>query len=120
MYTSIWNKYLPIIRILIKRSATADQTLELNLRDFERAGLIKKSGNKFEIFFSNGRADNILFSDLAKCLASTLVQDATIKDLFLRNDYHIAMSTKYQLSIRLTRVGELVESVEEVDEVAAS
>ena len=36
MYTQIWNKYLPIIRILLKRSTGSDQTLNLNATDFER------------------------------------------------------------------------------------
>jgi len=42
MYTNIWTKYLPIIRIVMKRSLTAEQTLVLNAPDFERAGMKRK------------------------------------------------------------------------------
>ena len=37
MYTHIWKKYLPIIRILLKKSITESQVLDLNRIDFERA-----------------------------------------------------------------------------------
>ena len=46
MYTQIWSKYLPIIKILLKRSANGNQTLELNRIDFERAGTGRKAGRR--------------------------------------------------------------------------
>ncbi|MEO6071298.1 MAG: hypothetical protein ABIN57_03045 [Chitinophagaceae bacterium] len=102
MYTQIWNKYLPIIRILLKRSATSDQVLEMNITDFERVGVSRKTGAKFNIQFSNGRVSNIISgSPLAKDLASILLQDAMVKELFMKNDYHLSLSTKFQLSIKL-------------------
>lgn len=101
MYTQIWSKYLPIIRILLKKSAANDQVLNLNITDFERAGLARKAGYKFNILFSNGRVDNIIStSELAKDLASELLQDAVVKELFARNDYQISMNAKFQLSIK--------------------
>jgi hypothetical protein len=38
MYSQTWNKYLPVIRILLKRSATAPQQTGLNKTDFETGG----------------------------------------------------------------------------------
>ncbi len=102
MYTQIWNKYLPIIRILLKRSKVSDQLLSMNRTDFERAGVARKSGYKFEIHFINGRVDNILgTSQLAKDLAATLLEDEVIKDLFSQNTYFVSMNTKFQLAIKL-------------------
>lgn len=101
MYTQIWNKYLPIIRILLKRSTTGDQSLNLNATDFERAGATRKSGYKFHINFINGRVDNIISaSPLARELADVLLADAVVKELFSRNDYYVTMSAKFQLGIR--------------------
>jgi len=37
MFTPTWNKYLPIIKILLKRSVNAEQTLDMNSTDFQRA-----------------------------------------------------------------------------------
>ena len=44
MYTNVWAKYLPIIRIVMKRSLAAEQILALNAPDFERVGMKRKSG----------------------------------------------------------------------------
>jgi len=101
MYTQIWAKYLPIIKILLKRSANSDQVLDMNVTDFERIGVSRKTGAKFNIQFENGRVSNIISaSPLAKELASTLMQDAVVKDLLAQNDYTVSMNTKFQLAIK--------------------
>lgn len=119
MYTQIWNKYLPIIRILLKRSRTDDQLLTMNRTDFERAGVARKAGYKFEIHFINGRVDNLLgTSQLAKDLAAVLLEDEVIKDLFTQNNFLVGMNTKFQLAIKLlektTSDSEAVNSEEAV------
>ena len=122
MYTQLWNKYLPIIKILLKRSLKGEQTLNLNVTDFERAGIARKGGSKFVIGFSKGKADNVIASSpLAKDLSTTLLQDAILKDLFLQNDYQITMNTKYQLVIKCIPVPMLEDEVttEAVHEEAA-
>lgn len=101
MNTQIWGKYLPIIRILMKRSAGGDQVLDLNVTDFERAGIARKSGYKFTIQFSHGRVDNVISSvPLARELATALQEDPGVKSLLLQNDYHISMNPKYQIGIK--------------------
>ena len=103
MYTQIWAKYLPIIKILLKRAASADQVLEMNVTDFERVGVSRKTGAKFNIQFENGRVSNIISaSPLAKDLATTLLQEPMVKELFANNDYQVGMNTKFQLSIKFT------------------
>ncbi len=101
MYVAIWNKYLPIIRILIKRSLTAEQALDLNRIDFERAGSGRKAGYKFNIEFRNGRVANIISNiPLAADLASAMLDDAATKAILTGNEYHISLNTKFQLSIK--------------------
>src|SRR4026208_131393 len=101
MYTHIWNKYLPIIKILLKRSANNDQTLDLNRIDFERAGSGRKAGYKFNIEFSKGRGRNVISgSPLASDLAVVLQQDGLMKNMFSENDYQLTLNTKFQLSIK--------------------
>jgi hypothetical protein len=101
MNTQIWGKYLPIIKILMKRSASGDQLLDLNVTDFERAGIARKSGYKFTIQFSNGRVDNVISAiPLAKDLAAALQEDRAVKELLLQNDYNISLNPKYQLGIK--------------------
>jgi hypothetical protein len=101
MYTQVWTKYLPIIRILIKRSVTGEQVLDMNRIDFERAGSGRKAGYKFTIEFRKGRVGNLISSSpLASNLAAVLLQDAVLKDLFQKNDYDISLNTKFQLHIK--------------------
>ena len=101
MYTQVWTKYLPIIRILLKRSATGEQTLDMNRIDFERAGSGRKAGYKFTIEFRKGRVSNLISSSpLASNLAAVLVADPVIKDLILKLDYDISLNTRFQLHIK--------------------
>ncbi len=101
MYMQVWGKYLPIIKILMKRAATEDQKLDMNRIDFERVGSGRKAGYKFNIEFVKGRVDNMISGvPMASQLATVLLQDETAKQLLLKNDYNISMNTKFQLGIK--------------------
>src|SRR5690349_21088145 len=102
MYTQTWSKYLPVLRILLKRSSANEQTFTVNTIDFTRAGAARKSGYKFSIIFNDGRAENgISQSALAKDLIDTLLEDDVVKDLFSHNNYNILMNSKFQISIKM-------------------
>jgi len=101
MYTQIWNKYLPIIKILLKRTANGDQVLDLNRIDFERAGSGRKAGYKFTIEFNKGRVANIISgSALASDLALVMLEDANVKTILLENHFTVSLNTKFQLSLK--------------------
>ena len=101
MYTHIWLKYLPIIKILMKRAASGEQTLDLNRIDFERAGTGRKSGYKFTIELNNGRVANVISnSPLAPDLATVILQDDVIKGLLTTSNYQVSLNTRFQLSIK--------------------
>jgi hypothetical protein len=101
MYTQIWSKYLPIIKILLKRTINGDQVLDLNRIDFERAGSGRKAGYKFSIEFTKGRVANIISgSALASDLASVMLDDANIKPILLANHFVVSLNTKFQLSMK--------------------
>ncbi len=101
MYTQIWSKYLPIIKILLKRTLNGDQVLDLNRIDFERAGSGRKAGYKFTIEFTKGRVANIISgSPLASDLAFVMLEDANIKPLLQANHYLVSLNTKFQLSLK--------------------
>ena len=110
--TNVWNKYIPVIRILLKKAKAADQTLDLNVSDFERAGIARKSGYKFDVKFSKGKVSNVIIaSPLASTLAADLLADETIKNLFTQGEYEISLNTKFQLTLKyLSRNEELAET----------
>jgi hypothetical protein len=99
MYTHIWNKYLPVIRILLKKSATAEQTMGLNRTDFETANRIRKPACSFNIELERGRFVNVSQSVPAKELVTALLEDDVTKNLLQQNRYTIRLNSDFQLSI---------------------
>lgn len=100
MYRQAWAKYLPVIKILLKRSVSGDQVLNMNIPDFEKLGA-RKAGYKFAIEFSKGRVEKLINSSpIAKDFSSLLFEDAAVKELFTQNEYHISMNSKFQLTIK--------------------
>jgi hypothetical protein len=101
MYTNVWSKYLPIIRIVMKRSLESDQVLALNAVDFERVGLKRKSGYKFLIGLKDGRLKNVIIDlPLASSLASALLEDKAAKEIIASNEFDISLNSKFELSIK--------------------
>jgi hypothetical protein len=101
MYTYIWNKYFPVIRILMKRSADAEQMLELNRIDFERTGKGRKAVYKFDIAFVDGKLTGMIRDNpLAQGLASVLMENDITKELLLQNNFEFSFDTKFQLHIK--------------------
>jgi hypothetical protein len=102
MYTHIWNKYLSVIRILLKKSVKEAQSLSFNVCDFEKTGPQKKTGFNFTLKFRKGRVDNLAgLSGPAKELSAVLLQDPQISGLLQRGEYHLTMNAKFVLGIQL-------------------
>ncbi|RYF85281.1 MAG: hypothetical protein EON98_07000 [Chitinophagaceae bacterium] len=101
MYTHVWNKYLPIIRILLKKSAKEAQSLPFNVSDFEKIGPQKKTGFNFSLEFNKGRVANMAgLSSPAKELLAVLTQDSVIRQLLQQGEYNLTMNAKYVLGIQ--------------------
>jgi hypothetical protein len=124
MFTQTWKKYLPVIAILIKRSASGDQTMRLNNTDFERAA----GGRKIKFSFSHlqvnkGRINTqIKQAAVAKELASVLQEDEAIKKLLVDQWLEFALSNDFTLTIKNnTPAPEETNEAEEeeLDKVAA-
>lgn len=100
MYNHIWKKYLPIIRILMKKSISEEQVLALNKIDFERAGTGRKAGYKFKIELTGGKVGNVISgSILAMHLAEIILEDQSAKQIMEDNNFEISLNTKFQLII---------------------
>src|SRR5262245_58957849 len=101
LFISAWNKYLSVIRILLKRSALEEQVLLINHIDLERVTGTRKSGHKFTVNFINGRPDT-LFSgnDLVQTFIAVLQTDETINNHLYTYNYTFTFTTKYQLFIK--------------------
>jgi len=100
-YIPVWNKYLPAIRILMKKSAAGDQVLGMNSSDFDKAAGLRKSGYKFVINYINNKPDSLFSGNsFAQSFISVLQSDETIRELLSRTNYSFIFTSKYQLQIK--------------------
>ena len=120
-FAAVWNKYLPAIKILLKKAAIIEQLLGMNRNDFEKAAGIKKSGYRFTVNFIGGRAD-ALFSgnDIVQAFIRVLMEDATIYVLLSERDYTFSFDSKYQLQIKNTGLQKQPLSPEAAEEVSTN
>jgi hypothetical protein len=109
MYNQIWIKYIPVIRILIKRSATAEQTLSVNQSDFDRSGKGRKAGFSFNIEFINGLlSTSSKETEFARAFITVIKEDELIKGLLSANNYIFVFNSKFQLRIKNVLKPEMV------------
>lgn len=115
-YAQIWNRYLPVIKILLKKSLQAEQVLNLDRSDFEKVGTARKAGYKFKIEFVKGRVGNIISgSELATDLANCMQDNEGVRTILGSNEFTIELNTKFQLKIACKNMVE--PSVEPKEEV---
>ena len=114
MYIITWKKYLPVIRLLLKKSAQAEQKMTLNRTDFERTSRLRKPVCSFDIEVINGRLNRLNPAAQVKSLMEVLTQDDVANQLLRKKHYAISLSSDFQLSIKNnTPVEENVPVVEE-------
>jgi hypothetical protein len=101
MFTQVWNKYLPIIKILMKRSTSGSQTLDMNRTDFERAAGGRKAKFTFSVELHKGRIQNAASPPpLARDLAALLQEDEMTRQLVRQYDYSFSMTSGFQLTLK--------------------
>ena len=104
MFTQTWKKYLAVIVILMKRSATGEQTLAMNHTDFERAAGGRKIKYSFNnLYLNKGRIDNTFkLTPVAREFAEVLQENDLTKTLLRQNQLAFTMSNDFHLTIKNT------------------
>jgi|GEM_PF-438098 len=119
MFSQTWKKYLPVLTILIKRSAGSDQTVTLNQTDFDRAAggrKIKYSFNHLQL--NKGRINTeVKHSPFAKEFSVILQEDDTIQRLLMGQFLEFSLNNQFQLTIKNTQpvVDEISTAAEETE-----
>ena len=101
MFLQTWSKYLPVIKILLKRSINAQQTLDMNSTDFQRASGGKKVKFTFSVQLVKGRAqagENL--PPVAKDLIFVLQEDNATNKFMQQNEVEFAVNSDFQLYIK--------------------
>jgi hypothetical protein len=104
-YLATWKKYIPVIRLHLKRSLNEDQSFKLNITDFESAGDRGKSGYTFNISMENGKViNNISGSAVARDLFEALKADEAIMALLQNRAVKISVGKSFLLTIKNTHI----------------
>jgi hypothetical protein len=104
-YLTTWRRYLPVIRLHLKRSLAEDQQFKLNITDFESAGDRGKSGYTFNLTMENGKVvNNISGSAVARDLYEALKSDDAIKAMLQDKNIKISVGKSFMLSIKTSHI----------------
>jgi hypothetical protein len=100
-----WKRYLPVIRLHLKKSLVEEQNFKLNITDFESAGDRGKSGYTFTITMDNGKVvNNISGSAVARDLYEALKSDDAIKAMLQDKSIKMSVGKSFILSIKTTHI----------------
>ena len=99
MYTYTWRKYLPLIRLLLKKSATATQTVALNQTDFLKFSKSRKPALTFTIDIREGKYSVLKLPSIAAELLEILMEDPASRTLIRAGQYNLTLAKNYQLVI---------------------
>jgi hypothetical protein len=116
MFFQTWVKYIPIIRILLKRSLKEGQKLEMNGTDFSRAAGGRKVKYSFTFALHNGRLQHLDSAPpLGRGLIDALLDDAICNRFLKENHLEFSMNKNFELMIRnnTPAVTEAPETVKE-------
>ena len=113
-----WVKYMPIIRILLKRSVKEAQKLEMNSIDFIRAAGGRKVKFDFSISLLNGKFENLeLPTPLGRSLVDALQDDKFSSQFVKANHLQFSMNKNFELMIRNTTPPPKEEELEQSETV---
>jgi len=114
-YLQTWKKYIPVIRLHLKKSLTEEQQFRLNITDFESAGDRGKSGYTFNLQLENGKVtNNISGSAVARDLYESLKNDEIIKGFLQERSVKISVGKSFILSIKTSHISSYKTQREEV------
>jgi hypothetical protein len=104
-YLTTWKRYLPVIRLHLKKSLNEEQHFKLNITDFESAGDRGKSGYTFNIVMDNGKVtNNISGSAVARDLYEALKSDDAIKAMLQDKSIKISVGKSFILTIKTSHI----------------
>jgi hypothetical protein len=100
-YITLWKKYLPVIRIQMKKSLRNEQELQLNKIEFEAKGDRDLSGYTFNLEIEKGKVTNdIRGTAVARDLFQVLVEDVGLKEFLEDKRLKISLRRNFILKIR--------------------
>jgi hypothetical protein len=118
MYTHIWHKYLPVIKILLKKSVRNEQRLALNKTDFEKGRRSGKPSCSFSVSLDKGRLTTIAPPVYARELVDLLLEDELTRNVLKQGHFRISLNNDLQLRLVYLDPAESSNNVQPVGEQA--
>jgi hypothetical protein len=101
MFTQTWNKYLPVLKILLKRSVNGEQSMNMNGTDFQRAAGGRKVKFSFSVVMRKGRLQSLDNPPpLARDFADSLQNDVVTRDLVRDQEFEFSLNNSFQFTIK--------------------
>ncbi len=113
VYTQLWKKYLPIIRILLKKTEDGDQKLQIYKHEFVSTGAKNKLGYIFNLELVNGKAVNKSNSTAPAFDLLNLMNDNELIAQWLKEkSVKISVNKACELNLQLIQKAEVSEVAE--------
>jgi len=99
-YQHLWMKYQAVIRVLLKKTSTGEQTLKLFKHELENAGGRDKQGYTFCVELINGKFVNRQNSTpIARDLVYILDENKDIKNWLKENSVKFSFDKTFELRL---------------------
>ena len=100
-FLALWTKYLPIIRILLKKSVNEEQQVAVGKLELQIIDNRKNANYSFNLEIVKGKNENTIGSTaIGKDLFAVLNQDSIVKNFMSENNISIKMTRAAQLTLK--------------------
>ena len=98
---ALWTKYLPAMRILLKKAMTEEQQLTFSKIELQAVDNRKNANFSFDLAISNGKLESTLgISSMGKDLFNVLYGDLAIRSFMLDKKIMIQMNRSSLLTFK--------------------
>jgi len=99
-YLQLWMKYLPVIQLLLKKTAKENQKLQLYKHEFENGGNKSKTGYAFSLEIINSKVTNrVNRIPVADDLIQILDNNLTVKTWLKENKVKFSLDKSFELRL---------------------
>lgn len=102
-FLGLWTKYLPVMRLLLKKSVNGDQQISLGKMELQSVDSRKNVNFSFNLEISKGKVENnIGTAPIGKDLFSVLSSDSVVKTFMDDKTIMIQMTRASLLTFKTT------------------
>jgi len=100
-FLALWTKYLPVIRILLKKSLNEEQQVSLGKMELRSVDNRKNANYSFNLAISKGKVENRIGSAaIGKDLFTILNSDSIVSDFMQDKTINIRMGNASLLTMK--------------------